>query len=197
MKNPEFTIYYKESLFGAIGLIALVILITPVVILGIYSNVPAYGNSAFLNRTIFIVLLIISWLAVAYFVVFIKANYNTHKEITYKDGKFKFPESLVKHTYIEANVEHISQASVVTLKKGSVKLLQFSYKNKRHVINESSFEENEFSLICNAIVKRSDRCKACQSTHVKWSFDKGHCYNCETITPKNSDEFDWDNAYKA
>lgn len=88
------------------------------------------------------------------------------------------------------------KGELVMTRKG-IKVLCFSSDGRKYRIPDVNFSEEEFSKICNLIVKVSRRCKACQSSRVTWNGDSGHCYNCETITPLNADEFEWKNAYQA
>ena len=81
--------------------------------------------------------------------------------------------------------------------KSSSLILQFVVNGNRHGLTGEGMTEKQFSILCNSLVKYSNRCKACQSSQVTWTIDIGHCHNCEPITPKNADEFDWRDAYQA
>jgi hypothetical protein len=119
------------------------------------------------------------------------------KEIKLVNGVLTFPKSTVTAEMVSINIKDIDSAIILKAPKSSSLILQFVVNGKRYGLTDDSISEKQFSILCNGIVKHSNRCKACQSTQVTWKKDIGHCHNCETITPRNADDFDWSDAYQA
>ena len=195
MKDPEFEFVYKQKFFGAIFFIVISLVLIPLSIHGIKENYILFDSSLILTRIALTAGILSAVLMTLLGFTVIICNYGVVKVISYKYGILNFPISSFNKNMIAITPANVVGASIKNLK--GTKFLSFSYRGKRYGINDSLLEEKEFSLICNVLVKNSKRCKACQSPQVSWSITKGHCHNCETITPINSDEFDWDDAYKA
>jgi hypothetical protein len=124
-------------------------------------------------------------------------NFGQVHKISFSNNSLRFRASHHAKKYTCINVHDIKFSEVFKAFKSSTYILTIHTRNQKYGIQDINFSSRDFSIICNAIVKRSDRCKACQSIQVTWEDDHGHCHNCETITPRNSDEFDWQQAYQA
>ena len=130
-------------------------------------------------------------------ILLIASNRRGYKQFSFTNGILRFPLSPIKNELCEVELHQISNASVKSSNRSAAKSLVFNVNGKMFGFGDIDFSEKDFSIICNSVVKRSLRCKCCQSNQVEWSGEKGHCFNCETITPKNADEFDWNDAYQA
>jgi hypothetical protein len=195
MKNFEIT--YKSSVFDSILGTILFLLFSSVFVLIVIDNQSQLSFP-------YLLLLILAVSSLSLFIWFfmrslslIISNIKGHKKFSFINGKFSFPVSTTKNQLIEVTPNQISNGAVINAPRSGVKFLRFYVNGKKFTFNDSDFSEKEFSIICNSVVKRSLRCKCCQSKQVEWSGEAGHCYNCETITPKNADSFDWSNAYQA
>lgn len=124
-------------------------------------------------------------------------NFGKFSKIVICDGIITFKAHPHHRNYTEIAIRDIHSAWVGKMPRAAILVLRFKCGNMDYAIPDANFSEKEFSKICNSIVKVSDRCKACQSAQVTWKKDLGHCHNCETISPRESEKFDWSSAYQA
>ena len=140
------------------------------------------------------VVTVIFWIYTCKLVI---SNIGHTKFIELKKGVLSFPPSAASRKLIRLKVSDFESVRFFDTSRSRHLILQFVVNGKRYGINDASLSEKQFSILCNAIVKRSGRCKACQSSQVTWRGELGRCHNCETITPVSSDKFNWDEAYQA
>jgi hypothetical protein len=135
--------------------------------------------------------------SLAYFIhtyLLILVSMYGEKRISLKNGTLSFPKSPISKANIEVKAAKVKSVRLKGI--GQLKLI-FFINTKRYAITNHDLSEENFSKVCNVLLKYSNRCKACQSKQVTWQGEKGHCHNCETITPKKTDDFDWLQAYQA
>ncbi len=180
---------YKESLiFTWVGLI-LFLIIVPLFVWGIIDTT----DPMLVLQFSFGAIISFSWLVYLMFVII--ANWRLEKFIKIDDEELTFYKHQYSKTPIAIPLKKIHN-QVIYSRKG-IKVLKFLANGKTHRLPDQNLTPEEFSKVCNIIVKESTRCKACQSTQIAWEGSKGHCYNCETISPLRAEDFDWNDAYQA
>ena len=193
----NFKITFRNRVFMLIvGLIIQLLASSLIIFAIIYSDFKS-GNYSVIGIMFIVGLVAATILLFRHIVLLIISNKKGYKEISLTNGIFRFPLSPIKNELCEVKINQISNPVVLNVPRSGVKFLRFYVNEKKFTFTGEDFSEKEFSIICNSVVKRSNRCKACQSTQVTWSGEKGHCHNCETITPQNAGEFEWSNAYQA
>ena len=190
----KFTIVYKQRYFLFAFMSILGLIISP---LFVWMLSTGFDNDQ-LDLVAMPALALIGLVWFWSYTVLRAINSRRHiKEIELVNGVLTFPKSTITSEMASVNTSDIESAKIFKPRKSSSLILQFKVNGKRYVFTDDCMSEKQFSILCNGIVKRSNRCKACQSSQVTWKLNYGHCHNCETITPKNADEFDWKQAYQA
>ena len=164
---------------------------------GIFKGNANIYTSVFVTKMVFAAFSLLIIAAMIFYAYLIKINFRKWLRLTIDNETITFPKSNRDHSIVKLPLKSIKKAEVLETRRGRIKFIKIITDKDAYNILELNFTEKEFSIICNALIKKSNRCKACQSTNVDWHGNRGHCYNCETITPIYADEFDWSNAYNA
>jgi hypothetical protein len=149
------------------------------------------------TKLVSLVCMLVSAGAVFYSLFVISINFGKIRSIEVDNEKISFYRHPYSQNKTTVYLSQIIRSSVTTVLRSGIKVLIIESSGSVYRISDTNLSEREFSYVCNAVVKFSLRCKACQSSQVSWSGEQGHCHNCETITPVNTDSFDWKNAYQA
>lgn len=200
--NTDFTIFYKVNLFSYFLGLVLLVLGIPVLVYGLTETSPIITSSLRISRIIVLFCLALTLAGILYIVTVIFKNLKKKKFVSVRNGSITFFPTPISKEPITLRISEVTSANIGHFKLKDkvvprILVLSFTHQQKEYRIANQDLNENEFSKVCNTFVKESNRCKACQSTNVTWQGRSGHCHNCETITPRNADEFDWNDAYQA
>jgi hypothetical protein len=193
----DFEISYKQSYISFVVLTCMAMLCAPLFFFAAIHDSPLHGYSLFSSTVNYLFFFAICLVTVIYCIYVIYLNFGQVHKISFSNNTLRFRATPYAKKYTYVNIHDVNYSKVIKASRSSTYILSIHAYNRKYAILDTNFSSREFSIICNTIVKRSNRCKACQSMQVTWENEHGHCHNCETITPRNSDEFDWRLAYQA
>lgn len=190
----SFTIKYKQSYAMCVLSCFLMIILSPLIGLMFIHALKDLDYGALIASSLFFGLMI--WMF-SYTILLIISSKRGMKKIFLRNGILSFPKSNISHKLVDVHLSSIASPQLKHQQKTHTLVLKFTTEGKRYVFDNTSMNDKDFSILCNSIIKVSNRCKACQSSRVLWNGSLGHCSDCETMTPREADKFNWEDAYQA